>query len=55
MKAKAILLNCLKYDKDTKTRIGFVICDNKLLADNERFKGVGELSVFYNNPDVFDK
>lgn len=55
-KEKILILDVMQYeDKKTgeiKSRIGFVLCDDKHFKATEKFVGFSELSCFYNDSIV---
>lgn len=58
MKEEIIILSCLSYkskdDGSQKTRLGFVITSRDKISSNAKFKGVAELSQFFDGEEVFN-
>lgn len=56
MEEKIIVLNVNKYQKDgqDRSRLGFIFADNKKVSNTDKFRGLAELSIYYDSTIAFD-
>ena len=56
MNTKITILNVLKYEKEGRkgTRIAIIFPDKNNIQSRDSFKGFADISVYYDNHDVFN-
>lgn len=56
MKDKILILSVMKYEKDgsNKSRVAFILADDKNIANRDKFKGYSDLAFYYDDTKPFD-
>ena len=56
MKEKILILNVMKYEKEgkQKSRVAFILADEKNISNREKFKGYSDLAFYYDGTAPFD-
>lgn len=57
MKVEIMVLNLMKYEKDgtQKSRMGYIFTSKEAMANNEKFKGYSDQSIFFDDARAIER